>query len=267
MRRVAWGLLVLFAFAIPWEYSLELGAWLGNIARVTRVLLLVLAAIPAVLQTGRLRGAGADAMAGTSALSLVLLHVFVDHRAAGHNGGSCAGICEEMMAVWLVWEFTESPQDLRSLLRAFVAGSLGAGGADAGQLPVRRRRLRRGKSALWLKARIRMTWLAFLIWVFPWLPCWLIVSGAGQPRLLALGYLPLGGWSRSCSRLRGEGSLAALAAIVGSALLLLRNHTKGGVLAGALADSSVSRLRYGSRSRTKPSSDWRRFRLSFRAAT
>ena len=34
MRRTAWVLLILFVFAIPWEYSLDLGAPFGNIARV-----------------------------------------------------------------------------------------------------------------------------------------------------------------------------------------------------------------------------------------
>ena len=34
MRRIAWGLLLLFVFAIPWEYSLDLGEPLGNIARL-----------------------------------------------------------------------------------------------------------------------------------------------------------------------------------------------------------------------------------------
>ena len=57
MRRIAWLLLLLFAFAIPWEYSLELGAPLGNIARFIGVLLL-LVAIPAVLQAGRMRSPG-----------------------------------------------------------------------------------------------------------------------------------------------------------------------------------------------------------------
>ena len=58
MRRIAWVLLLLFAFAIPWEYSLDLGEPLGNIARVVGLLLL-LVAIPAVLQAGRLRTPGA----------------------------------------------------------------------------------------------------------------------------------------------------------------------------------------------------------------
>src|ERR1700677_4413475 len=57
MRRIAWGLLLLFAFAIPWEYSLDLGEPLGNAARMAGLLLIV-AAIPAVLQAGRVRAPG-----------------------------------------------------------------------------------------------------------------------------------------------------------------------------------------------------------------
>ncbi len=66
MRRIAWVLLLLFAFAIPWEYSLDLGEPLGNIARVVGLLLL-LVAIPAVLQAGRMRTPGSDAVAGAGA--------------------------------------------------------------------------------------------------------------------------------------------------------------------------------------------------------
>jgi hypothetical protein len=58
MRRTAWILLLLFAFAIPWEYSLDLGGLLGNAARIAGLLVL-LAAIPAVLQAGRMRTPGA----------------------------------------------------------------------------------------------------------------------------------------------------------------------------------------------------------------
>jgi len=58
VRRVAWVLLLAFAFAIPWEYSLDLGAPFGNVARIAGLLLL-LAAIPAVLQPGCIRSPGA----------------------------------------------------------------------------------------------------------------------------------------------------------------------------------------------------------------
>src|ERR1035441_8022554 len=57
MRRHAWALLLLFAFTIPWEYSLDLGEPFGNVARIAGLLAL-LAAVPAVLETGRLRTPG-----------------------------------------------------------------------------------------------------------------------------------------------------------------------------------------------------------------
>ena len=34
MRRTTWILLLVLAFAIPWEYSLDLGEPLGNVARI-----------------------------------------------------------------------------------------------------------------------------------------------------------------------------------------------------------------------------------------
>ena len=61
MRRVVWGLLLLFAFAVPWEYSLDLGEPLGNIARVVGLMLL-LTAIPAVATISLRRAGSAEAM-------------------------------------------------------------------------------------------------------------------------------------------------------------------------------------------------------------
>ena len=57
MRRAVRMLLLVFAFAIPWEYSLDLGEPFGNVARIAGVILLA-AAVPAVLLTGRLRNPG-----------------------------------------------------------------------------------------------------------------------------------------------------------------------------------------------------------------
>ncbi len=121
MRRIAWSLLLLFAFAIPWEYSLDLGEPLGNIARLLG-LLLILAAVPAILQSGRLRTPGP--------LPWIVLIFYlwfcctyfwtIDSLVTLENMRS---YFQEMMIVWLVWEFAESPRDLRSLLRAFIAGS------------------------------------------------------------------------------------------------------------------------------------------------
>src|SRR5580658_7660918 len=121
MRRFAWGLLLVFAFAIPWEYSLDLGEPVGNVARVVGVLLL-LVAVPAVLQAGRWRTPGP--------LQWVVLAFYLWFCCSYFwtidpltTLDKMRGYFQEMMIVWLVWEFAESPQDLRFLLRAFVAGS------------------------------------------------------------------------------------------------------------------------------------------------
>jgi len=121
MRRAAWVLLLIFAFTVPWEYSMDFGIPLGNIARIEGLLVL-LAAVPAVLQAGRLRTPGL-----LQWLVLVLYLWFccsyfwtIDTEATLET---IRGYFQVMMVVWLVWEFVESPSDLRALLRAFVAGS------------------------------------------------------------------------------------------------------------------------------------------------
>src|SRR5579863_413510 len=121
MRRIAWGLLLLFAFAIPWEYSMDTGEPLGNIARIVGLLLL-LAAIPAVLQVGRLRTPGLMQWL-VLALYLWFCCSYFWTIEATATLEKMRGYFQEMMLVWLVWEFAESFSDLRSLLQAYVAGS------------------------------------------------------------------------------------------------------------------------------------------------
>ena len=115
MRRIAWVLLLVFAFAIPWEYSLNLGEPLGNAARIAGLLLL-LVAIPAVLQAGRLRAPGP--------MQWVVLAFFLWFCCSYFwtieplaTLDKLRGYFQEMMIVWLVWEFAESPRDLRALLQ------------------------------------------------------------------------------------------------------------------------------------------------------
>ena len=103
MRRIAWILLLLFAFAIPWEYSLELGEPLGNIARVVGLLLL-LVAIPAVLQAGGIRTPGV--MQGlVLALYLWFCCTYFWTIEPLVTLVRMRGYFQEMMIVWLVWEF------------------------------------------------------------------------------------------------------------------------------------------------------------------
>ncbi len=121
MRGLARWLLLLFAFTIPWEYSLDLGAPLGNIARITGLGLLVIAGL-AVLQGGQLRRPGALQWL-TGALYLWFCCSYFWSVAPEVTAAKLRGYFQEMMLVWLVWEFLETAGDLRNLMRAWIAGS------------------------------------------------------------------------------------------------------------------------------------------------
>lgn len=120
MRRIAWMLLLLFAFAIPWEYSLDFGAPWGNIARLIGLALLAVM-IPAVLQLGRIRPPRAFHIAVLLWLLWLCcstLWSIVARTTAAH----LPGYFEEAMIAWFLWELVESDADLASVLRAYIAG-------------------------------------------------------------------------------------------------------------------------------------------------
>ncbi len=228
MRRVTWALLLLFAFAIPWEYSLELGEPLGNIARF--VGLLLLAAIPAVLQSGRLRMPGPmQWLALTFFLWFCCTYFWTIDPVATLI--KLRGLVQELMIVWLVWEFAESASDLRALLRATVAGCWVlalltlANFATASVVAEQVRFAAEGQDPNDV-AR-------FLSLGFP-LAALLVTSERHWGwRVLAAGYLPLGLLGVLLTGSRG-GFLAAVAGLFGSGVLLARHHPKR-VLTGALA--------------------------------
>ena len=230
MRRIAWGLLLLFAFAVPWEYSLDLGEPVGNIARVVGVLVL-LAAVPAVFQAGRLRTPGLMQW-----LVLVLYLWFccsyfwtIEPLATLVK---LRGYFQEMMIVWLLWEFTESPQDVRDLLRAFVAGSwvlalltlANFGSAEA---------VAAGQIRFVAEGQDPNDVARFLDLSFPLAAVLLTSERRWAGRLLALGYLPLGLVAVVLTASRG-GFVAAMLALTGCGLLLMRQYGRA-VLAGAVA--------------------------------
>src|ERR1017187_3215809 len=107
MRRISWIVLLLFVFAIPWEYSLELGEPLGNIARAIGLTLLLVAVL-SVLQNGQMRDPGA------MQLAVVVLYLWfccsyfwtIDPLS---TLAKLRGYPQEMMIVWLVWEFADNP--------------------------------------------------------------------------------------------------------------------------------------------------------------
>jgi O-antigen ligase len=230
MRRIVWVLLVAFAFAVPWEYSLDLGEPLGNIARIAGVALLV-AAIPAALLAGRIRTPGPVQWAVLAFYLWFCCTYFwtIDPAATVER---MRGYFQEMMIVWLVWEFAESPEDLRWLLRAYVAGAwvlagltlANFGSADA---------IAGGQIRFVAQGQDPNDVARFLDLGFPLAA--LLLNSERRPRwrLLAAGYLPLALAAVVLTASRG-GFIAAMLALSGCALLLAVNHRKA-VLAGVLA--------------------------------
>jgi O-antigen ligase len=228
MRRIAWVLLLAFSFTIPWEYSLDLGAPLGNIARIAGLVLL-LAFVPAVLQAGRMRTPGR-----VQWLVLALFLWFcssyfwtIDPPATLER---IRGYAQVMMTVLLVWELTESPEDLRDLMRTFVAGSwiLAALTIANFASPDSANQVRFAAEGQDPNDVAR-----FLDLGFPMAALLLNNESRWWGKALAFGYIPLGlaGVLLTASR---AGFLAAAVAIAGCGFLLLRRHPRavpGGLFA------------------------------------
>ncbi|MGD0547354.1 MAG: O-antigen ligase family protein [Terracidiphilus sp.] len=230
MRRVAWILLLLFAFAIPWEYSLDLSEPLGNIARILGMLTL-LAAIPAVLQSGRLRAPGPMQWL-VLALFLWFCCTYFWTIEPLATLFKLRGFVQEFMIVWLLWEFAESASDLRALLRAAVAGSwvlallTMVNFASASAMAAEQVRFAASGQDPNDVAR-------YLNLSFP-LAALLVNSERRWPwRWLAAGYLPLGLVAVLLTASRG-GFLAAVVGFAGSLVLLVQGHPRR-VLAWAMA--------------------------------
>ena len=229
MRRITWVLLLLFAFAVPWEYSLDLGEPLGNIARILGLLML-LAAIPAVFQSGRLRTPGAMLWLSL-AFYLWLCCSYLWSIEPLVTLTRISGFFQEMVVVWLIWEFAESAGDLRALMRAVVAGSW----------VLALLTLANFATAQAVADQIRFTAegqdpndvARFLDLAFPLAALLVNSERRWYWRLLAAGYLPLGFIAVLLTASRG-GFLAAVAAMAGSGLLLAYGHPKR-FLAGFLA--------------------------------
>ena len=222
MRRIAWFLLLLFAFAIPWEYSLDLGEPLGNVARIAGVLLL-LVAVPAMLQSGRIHTPGP-----VQWLVLALYLWFCCTRFwtvdAFMTEERIRGYFQEMMIVWLVWEFVESPRHLRALLRAWVAGSWVLAALTLANF---------ASPAAVYAAQVRFVATGqdpndvarFLDLALPLAALLFNSESRLAARLLALGYVPFGLVAVLLTASR-EGFLAALAALGACAILLGRGRAR-----------------------------------------
>lgn len=230
MRRITWVLLLLFAFFIPWEYSLDWGEPLGNIARIVGLLLL-LAAIPAVLQVGHVRTPGPMQWL-VLALFLCFCCSYFWTMEPVETLAKIRAYFQEMFVVWLVWEFAENPADLRSLLRAYVAGSWVLAAltlANATSLEA----IAAGQFRFAAAGQDPNDVARFLDMGFPMAA--LLFEGESRwfGRLFAVGYLPLGLVAVLLTASRG-GFVAAMVALAGCGILLVRGHARS-VLAAALA--------------------------------
>lgn len=230
MRKTAWILLLLFVFSVPWEYSLDLGEPYGNIARILGLVLL-LVAIPASMQAGRLRKPGALQwftlalflwFCCTSFWTIDLADTFQKLRA----------YVQEMMIVWFAWEFVESPRDLHSVFRAWLAGSWILAALTIASL-LSPDAIAEGQIRFAAIGQDPNDVARFLDLGFPIAALLLDKEVRWPGRLLAFGYFPLGIAAVLLTASRG-GAAAAIVAILGSGIVLLRHHTPT-VLAGAFA--------------------------------
>lgn len=227
MRRVAWALLLVFAFAIPWEYSLDLGDPLGNVARIAGLILLV-AAIPAVLQAGRMRMPGPLLWAILAAYLWVCCSYFWTIDPV-ETLTRMRAYFQELMVVWLVWEFADNPLDLRWLLRVAVAGSwvlavltlMDFASPEA---------VAAGQIRFAASGQDPNDVARFLDLAFPLAALLLHSEKHWAGRLLAGGYLPLGLIGVLLTASRG-GFLAALVAVVGCGVMLLRRRGRTAIVA------------------------------------
>lgn len=127
---------------------------------------------------------------------------------------------QEMMAVWLVWEFADSPSDLRMILRAYVAGSCVLAAVTLANF-TSPEAIAAGQIRFFAEGLDPNDTARFLDLGFP-LAALLFDGETRWPfRLLAIGYLPLGILAVLLTASRG-GFIAAVLALAGSAILLAR---------------------------------------------
>jgi len=230
MRKIARGLLLGFVFAIPWEYSLDLGPPWGNVARFAGLLLL-LAAIPTVLLAGRVRK--------PAALQWLTLALYLWFSCTCFwtiepylTLEKMRGYFQEMMIVWLIWEFSETAEDLLAILRVWLAGSGALAVLTIADFVLTDTRTS-DQFRFVAVGQDPNDVARFLVFGFPIAALLFEEKGNRLGRALALSYLPLGlaGVLLTASR---SGFVGAAVALAGCGLLLLQNHARG-VLAGVIA--------------------------------
>jgi hypothetical protein len=221
MRRTAWILLLVFVFAIPWEYSLDLGGPIGNVARVAG-LLLIAAAVPAFLLAGRIRTPGVLQWLALAFFLWYCCSYFwtIDPQTTLTR---LRGYFQVMMVIWMVWEFAESADDLRDLQRAYVAGSWVLALLTVADLVLPGAS---GNVRFVAEGQDPNDVARFLDLGLPMAALLLVRETRWGGKLLALGYFPLALLAVLLTASRG-GFLAAMVALVGCGLLMIRSRARG----------------------------------------
>ncbi|HTJ29839.1 MAG TPA: O-antigen ligase family protein, partial [Acidobacteriaceae bacterium] len=228
MARITAWLLFLFAFAVPWEYSLDFGEPVGNVARVLSVALLAVM-ILAVLLRGGMKRLGV-ALWLVLALYLYFAASYFWTVDAAASLEKMRAYLQVMAATWLVWEIAETPEDLRRVLRALVAGCgvlaaltvmNFASTSVLGQMATQARFAAAGQDPNDV-AR-------FLDFGFPAGMLLFATEERWRWRLVGLAYLPLGLMAVLLTASRG-GFVGAMVAMLGSAMLLVMWRPKGASL-------------------------------------
>jgi len=221
MQRLTIILLTLYAFSVPWEYSLDWGEPLGNVARILG-LLLMLTGVLAVLERRE--------MAKPGEIQWLVLAFYLYFACSYFWTVDAVATVEKMrayfqvmMIVWISWEVANLPRRLNGLLLAFVSGCwvlailtllnyTSASAVSAEQLASQVRFVAEGQDpndvARFLDLGFPLAVLAFAI------------EKRWPVRLLAIGYVPAGLTAVLLTASRG-GFSAALAALMGSAVLLV----------------------------------------------
>lgn len=240
MRKLAWVVLLLFIFAIPWEYSADFGAPLGNIARLLGVVLL-LVGIPAVLRCGAMRSPGPLQVL---ALMFFLWACCTCFWSVSPDASpmKMRAYVQEIMVVWFAWEFVETADDLRTVFRVWLAGSWVLAVLTVANFaiadPATSEQIRFAAFGQDPNDVARYLDLGFPLAA-------LLLDGNENwiGKTLAIGYFPLGfaGVLLTASR---SGFLTGIVALIGCAILLFYRWPKG-LLAVALVLPSIAVLIWG----------------------
>lgn len=218
MRRVSRVFVLLYVFTIPWEYSLDLGAPWGNIARIIGILLL-LVAIPDIAYAGHMR-TPATVHWLTFTLFLWFASTLFWTSDPIATWTKLRGYIQQMMIVWFLWEFVESPRDLHAALQAWLAGSwvlalltvADSWSPDA---------IAAGQIRFAAVGQDPNDVARFLDLGFPIAALLMNREGNWLSRIFAIGYLPIATAAVLLTASRG-GFLAASAALIGCAVILHR---------------------------------------------